>query len=976
MSLRKRPNLPSNDVFFTDDDEDEPSLPPSKVTHRSEAGSRKTAGHGAQAKANKRTRNLVDLYHDEIRMKLRGSKAASKPVEDLLKSLNAAFLTKNHEESIQICYELIRLNPNLPDPFNVLHMIYEETGEPKKAVDCLFIKTQLERSHKSEAWSVWQDLAERYFALEEFRSAAYCFKRAFKNNPQNTQLLLQKAECHERMGELKLALQECEKYLKFDVSNVPMLIRISKLYGFLNKKPTSLKILLRLAMTEEFAANCDHNVLNMILDLFLKLRKPDLCAKYLELFVLDSDNFSRMSKSLLSALDSVVADSPAWDAQTTLALKEPNAPIEYAFYFIQNFPPDIVLAYTKALLGSGQTEKSEKFLELVGLKVFAGHIDIWEEFLKSFVRSGRADFVLRTLLKAEESLVGGLSTEHKTAFYTQLGSFYGQIKNPAGKKRCIIRIFRLNPKDTKIKFKLFQSWKKRAGKTQLALDLLRQDDNISRMTAKLNALDDNLSAFISNQSLQEGPGDQTGEAAESSQPAVDSKLVTKLTTLRLFNPEMIADVSRLINAFKSKNQTYRLLVQHERVKIHAENPDKTHYFRELQTFVGANLDLEIARKALVKHLKSKLMLESYKEVLKSSIAFKIRGKGLLSRSHKTRTLTAALDPEAEPGNSEWANFTKKKFYVKKLVSLFLKDVPSVVEIVSAPVFVKYFQDLCEHQNSSGQLPALSLSLGKMMEWKPRYFWKPREFIRLCFQKFTVDFRINQPVLAVAALRQILKELAGLNREEFGEDGPFYLAAARVTLAELNRLFGAVGNEIHSLSSYLHKIFKVFLEKIDFFEGSTEKSELQQLKLSIILTSGNLYFINRSFRLAESLYLDFRTLGGCPKAAAFMVFLCRLFQTASRTNPDPQSTFDQSLDLFSEYASLESDPQIQQYNLGRLLAFVGDLGNAASAFEAVCQGGSATRDLLAAKSALNLFAIYQSASNQFMKSRVLETHLHF
>jgi hypothetical protein len=282
--------------------------------------------------------------------------------------------------------------------------------------------------------------------------------------------------------------------------------------------------------------------------------------------------------------------------------------------------------------------------------------------------------------------------------------------------------------------------------------------------------------------------------------------------------------------------------------------------------------------------------------------------------------------------------------------------------------------LNEHLNSSQQLPALSLSLGKMMEWKPRFFWKAKEFLRLCLQKYVTDFRINQPVLAVAALRQILKELTGLSREEFGEDAPFYLGAARVALVELNRLFGAVGNEIHSLSSYLHKIFKIFLEKLDLFDGIAEKESLRQLKMAILLTSANLYFINRSYKLSESVYLDYKKVGGNPKVTAFMVFLCRLFQTASRTNPTPQATFEQSLDLYSDYVTLESDTQIQQYNLGRLLAFVGDLGNAATAFESVCHGKATIQDVLAAKSALNLFCIYQFANNQFMKSQVLETHL--
>lgn len=70
----------------------------------------------------------------------------------------------------------------------------------KRAVDFLFLETQL--NYKSDMAS-WSKLADNYFKLESFKNAGYCYGRALKCEKNNIKLLIQKAQCYDKLKDVR-----------------------------------------------------------------------------------------------------------------------------------------------------------------------------------------------------------------------------------------------------------------------------------------------------------------------------------------------------------------------------------------------------------------------------------------------------------------------------------------------------------------------------------------------------------------------------------------------------------------------------------------------------------------------------------------------------------------------------------------------------------------------------------------------------
>lgn len=73
-------------------------------------------------------------------------------------------------------------------------------GDRRRAADFLFIETQY--NPKSDLSSWWK-LADRYFQLEMYKNASYCYGRALKRDKDNVSLLSKKAQCYEQVNDIR-----------------------------------------------------------------------------------------------------------------------------------------------------------------------------------------------------------------------------------------------------------------------------------------------------------------------------------------------------------------------------------------------------------------------------------------------------------------------------------------------------------------------------------------------------------------------------------------------------------------------------------------------------------------------------------------------------------------------------------------------------------------------------------------------------
>lgn len=104
---------------------------------------------------------MINFYQNEKKGKISGgNQKLPKHVTTLISEANSFYLDKKFEEAIDYCQEAVRIFPENPEPYHLLSVINGEKGDMKRAVDFLFIETQLSNQSDKDSW--WK-IADKYY---------------------------------------------------------------------------------------------------------------------------------------------------------------------------------------------------------------------------------------------------------------------------------------------------------------------------------------------------------------------------------------------------------------------------------------------------------------------------------------------------------------------------------------------------------------------------------------------------------------------------------------------------------------------------------------------------------------------------------------------------------------------------------------------------------------------------------------------
>ncbi|CAN7943158.1 unnamed protein product, partial [Ixodes hexagonus] len=133
-----------------------------------------------------------------------------KDLQGLMGEANLCFARGDHEDAIKMCMEVIRLVPRAPEPFQTLGMLYEEMGDPAKALQFSLIGAHLSPDDADE----WARLGELSLEQGDVRQATTCYARAVRAHPANLDLRLELCTLYEQAGEQKKALDCCSSLVQ------------------------------------------------------------------------------------------------------------------------------------------------------------------------------------------------------------------------------------------------------------------------------------------------------------------------------------------------------------------------------------------------------------------------------------------------------------------------------------------------------------------------------------------------------------------------------------------------------------------------------------------------------------------------------------------------------------------------------------------------------------------------------------------
>ncbi|KAM7287299.1 general transcription factor 3C polypeptide 3 isoform X1 [Ixodes scapularis] len=133
-----------------------------------------------------------------------------KDLQGLMGEANLCFARGDHEDAIKMCMEVIRLVPRAPEPFQTLGMLYEEMGDPAKALQFSLIGAHLSPDDADE----WARLGELSLEQGDVRQATTCYARAVRADPSNLDLRLELCTLYEQAGEQRKALDCCSSLVQ------------------------------------------------------------------------------------------------------------------------------------------------------------------------------------------------------------------------------------------------------------------------------------------------------------------------------------------------------------------------------------------------------------------------------------------------------------------------------------------------------------------------------------------------------------------------------------------------------------------------------------------------------------------------------------------------------------------------------------------------------------------------------------------
>ncbi|KAK9095770.1 hypothetical protein Sjap_021267 [Stephania japonica] len=171
----------------------------------------------------------------------KGSKNKLSPIATRkLGEANLYYAKRQYEEAIRILKEVIMLAPNLSETYHTLGLIYEETGDKKKAINFYMLAAHL--APKEHA-SLWKSLVALSIDQGNTGQATYCLSKAIKADPEDTSLRWHRASLYTELGDYQKAAEAYHQIVGIYPENVEARKMAAKMYRRCDQLENAIGIL-------------------------------------------------------------------------------------------------------------------------------------------------------------------------------------------------------------------------------------------------------------------------------------------------------------------------------------------------------------------------------------------------------------------------------------------------------------------------------------------------------------------------------------------------------------------------------------------------------------------------------------------------------------------------------------------------------------------------------------------------------------
>ncbi|KAL2936929.1 General transcription factor 3C polypeptide 3 [Bienertia sinuspersici] len=157
----------------------------------------------------------------------KGSKNKLSPeITQKLGDANLHYAHGRYEDAISLLNKVVRLAPNLPDPYHTLGLVYNSMGDKKKSLDCYLIAAYVGPRDSP----LWKLLVTWSIEQGNFGQARSCIDKAIKVDPADVTLWYHRASIYTVLGECSKAAESYDRIIQICPDNVEALKTAATLY--------------------------------------------------------------------------------------------------------------------------------------------------------------------------------------------------------------------------------------------------------------------------------------------------------------------------------------------------------------------------------------------------------------------------------------------------------------------------------------------------------------------------------------------------------------------------------------------------------------------------------------------------------------------------------------------------------------------------------------------------------------------------
>lgn len=207
----------------------------------------------------------------------KGSKNKCSPeIQRMVADATLKYASGCYDEVIPVLHEVIRLAPNLPDPYHTLGLVHEALGDYKKASHCCMIAARL----KPKDPTLWKPLFTWSIEHKNIGQANYCLSKAIAAEPSNITLRLHRASFHVELGDYQKAAESYEQIYRLNPENIEAIMSSAKLYQKCGQLEHSIRLLEDYIKTHPSEA--DLSVIDLLAAIFMESNAHDKALQVIE----------------------------------------------------------------------------------------------------------------------------------------------------------------------------------------------------------------------------------------------------------------------------------------------------------------------------------------------------------------------------------------------------------------------------------------------------------------------------------------------------------------------------------------------------------------------------------------------------------------------------------------------------------------------------------------------------------------------